>query len=585
MPQQQEFLYKFFVKINNQNVPQEFIDDLAEVVVDTGLYLPEMFTIQLNDPQLKWVDDERLALGKEVEISAQTAGEAGGQRGALMKGEITALEPAFSAEGATTLLLRGYNKSHRLHRGRKTRTFQRQTDSAIVQTIAAEVGLTPQVDATRIIYDHVLQNNQTNMEFLQTRAERIGYQVFAAEGKLYFKKGEASLGHGPELALGETLVNFRPSLAATHQTKKVTVRGWDAKLKQPITGEAAPDETMKQGGQSETGGAAAESAFRDQPEVTIVNRPVFTPDEATALAKGLVNDLSGEFILAEGECAGDPGLKPGYKITITGVGQRFSGQYFVTAATHIYNKEGYTTHFTISGRQPLTVSHLLETANGGEGSRGQVQGVAVGLVTNLNDPDNLGRVKVKYPWLGDDIESDWVKIAAPGAGAQRGLYYLPEVNDEVLVAFEHGDVHRPYIVGGLWNNQDKPPKPNNQATQQGTVNERIIQSRSGHLLILDDTSGQEKIVIRDKTNQNELVIDSAANSMTIKVNGDFTVEARGKITLNSLQDLSVDSKTNGTIKALNLTLEGSTKGTLKGATVGVEGSALAEVKAALVKLN
>jgi uncharacterized protein involved in type VI secretion and phage assembly len=336
-------------------------------------------------------------------------------------------------------------------------------------------------------------------------------------------------------------------------------------------------------------------------EAIITDRPVFDAAEATALAQGLSHDISREFVQAEGECDGHPGVKAGWKISIDGVGTRFKGDYFVTSATHTYTAGRYKTHFSITGRQPNTFSHLLESGNGHDRSQGLVQGVVTGMVSNLNDPDNLGRVKVKYAWLGE-IESDWVRIATPMAGAERGFYYLPEVNDEVLIAFEHGDVHRPYIVGALWSNTDKPPKPNNQVVGgDGKVNERIIKSRSGHVVIFDDSNGQEKIIIRDKTEKNEMVIDSKMNSMTINVEGDFAVTAKGKISLKSTQDMSLESqangdiktngnlnveaKGNGTVKGTNLTLEGTAMGTLKAPTVSVQGSAMTEVKGGLVKIN
>ena len=202
---------------------------------------------------------------------------------------------------------------------------------------------------------------------------------------------------------------------------------------------------------------------------------MFTADEATALANGLSNDISREFFQAEGTCTGDPRVKAGYKVTIKGVGTRFSGKYFVTSATHIYNANGYETRFSISGRQPNTLSHLLESHADEE--RGLMHGVVVGLVTNNKDPDDLGRVKVKYPWLGDNIESDWIRLSSPMAGSGRGFLYLPEVNDEVLIAFEHGDVHHPYIVGALWSSTDKPLKKNSEVVgSDGKVNQRLIQT-------------------------------------------------------------------------------------------------------------
>jgi phage baseplate assembly protein gpV len=485
-----------------------------------------------------------------------------------------------------------------LHRGKKTRTFLKQKDSDIVQTIAGEVGLQPEVDATTVTYDYILQNNQTNMEFLLARAQRIGYQIYTADGKLHFKKGDFSQGEGPALNLGEELLSFRPCWTATHQADKMIVKGWDAKGKKAITEQVTPDNSLSQGGMTKTGGKMAE--VFGSAEAVVADRPVFTVDEAKALATGLSDDISREFVEAEGICNGNPQVLAGWKVIIKGVGTRFSGKYFVTSATHVYGENGYRTTFNITGRQPNTVSHLLRSGNGRGQSLGLVQGVVTGLVSNLNDPDNLGRVKVKYAWLGE-IDSDWMRIATPMAGSERGFYYLPEINDEVLVAFEHGDVHHPYIVGALWSNTDKPPKPNSEVVGSGKVNERIIKSRSGHLIILDDTDGAEQIIIRDKTEKNEIVIDSKKNSMTIKVDGDFTVEAKGKITLKSTQDMSLESQANGnikttgnlaveamgngSIKGVQLTLEGTAKGELKAPTVSVSGSAMTEIKGGIVKIN
>jgi phage protein D/phage baseplate assembly protein gpV len=609
-----KYVSQVMIKISNQNVSEAFMDALDEVVVDSSLYLPDMFTIRLDDPRLEWADNGSLLdIGKEVEISVKTSSEIGEQEGVLIKGEITALEPHFSTTDRTTMLVRGYDKSHRLHRGRKTRTFLQVKDSDLASRIAGEAGLTPQVDATTVTYDYALQNNQTNMEFLLARAERIGYQVYAAEGKLYFKKGDFSQGDGPELAYGETLLSFEPRWTTSGQADQMIVKSWDPKGKRAITSQKTPNTRLSQGGMSQPGGDKARSAFSPADEI-VTDRPAFTPDEAEALATGLSNDISREFVQAEGVCDGNPRVKAGWKVTISNVGTRFSGKYFVTSATHIHNAEGYRTTFSISGRQPNTLSHLLESGNGHGQERGMVQGVVPALVTNLDDPDNLGRVKVKYAWLGE-IESFWARIAAPMAGKERGFFYLPEINDEVLVAFEHGDAHRPYIVGALWSNEDKPPKPNNEVTAGGKVNQRVLKTRSGHLIILDDKQGQEqisvksksghtvilddksgseKITIQDKTGNNEMVIDSAQNSLTIKVNGDFSVDAKGKISLTSLQDMTLDSKGRGNIKAMSgMNVESPGQTALKGAQVQVNGNAqvsisggaMTEIRGAMVKIN
>lgn len=182
-------------------------------------------------------------------------------------------------------------------------------------------------------------------------------------------------------------------------------------------------------------------------------------------------------------------------------------------------------------------------------------GVVVGLVTNNTDPEGLGRVKVQFPWLNGLQESHWARIASLMAGKDRGTYFLPEVDDEVLVAFEHGDLRFPYILGALWNGKDTVPVANEDKKN----NIRMIKSRSGHTIRLDDTEGQEKIEILDKTGKNSLVFDTAQNTITIAAEQDLILRApkgnieldahtikltaKESIQLNSQQ--AMDLKTNG----------------------------------------
>ena len=181
------------------------------------------------------------------------------------------------------------------------------------------------------------------------------------------------------------------------------------------------------------------------------------------------------------------------------------------------------------------------------GPSGRIDGVVVGIVTNNDDPDNLGRVKVKLPWLSDNQESGWARIAAPMAGSQRGFCFLPEVDDEVLVAFEHGDVRLPYVLGALWIGKDKPPEPG--MTKDGNVVMRVIKSRSGHLIRLIDEAGKEKIEIVDKTGENAVVIDSANGTVTVTANKDLVLTStNGAIKLKA-QRIEAESAGNASLKA------------------------------------
>jgi uncharacterized protein involved in type VI secretion and phage assembly len=157
-------------------------------------------------------------------------------------------------------------------------------------------------------------------------------------------------------------------------------------------------------------------------------------------------------------------------------------------------------------------------------SSDRIDGVTIAIVTNIQDPQKLGRVKVKFPLLSMADESDWVRMLTPLAGHEQGLYCLPQVNDEVLVAFEQGDPQRPYVLGALWSATAMPPK--------AAVSQRQLISRSGHAIVLDDTDGSEQVEIRDRTGKNHITITSKDNSLVIETEGEITIKAKGKLTLS-----------------------------------------------------
>ena len=137
----------------------------------------------------------------------------------------------------------------------------------------------------------------------------------------------------------------------------------------------------------------------------------------------------------------------------------------------------------------------------------------------------MGRVKVKYPWLSQEHASDWARVVIPGGGTQRGMQFLPEVNDEVLVGFEQGDINFPYVLGGLWNGKNAPPSKSGEVISGGKVNQRVIRSRTGHVITLDDSDNAPSITILDNTGKNKIFLDSKSNKLTVHLEGDMLFEA------------------------------------------------------------
>jgi uncharacterized protein involved in type VI secretion and phage assembly len=213
-----------------------------------------------------------------------------------------------------------------------------------------------------------------------------------------------------------------------------------------------------------------------------------------------------------------------------------------------------------------------------------MNGLIVGIVTDNQDPENLGRVKVRYPNLSDDHGSDWARLISVGGGAERGIQFVPEVNDEVAVGFEHGDVHHPYVIGGLWNGRDKAPKPNSEVISGGKVQQRIIKSRLGHTLTLDDSDGDPSITIVDKTGQNVIKFHSKDNKLTVDFDGDIAMTAKQKVSIKG-QTVEVIADNSLSLKGMSSTVEASAGLSLKGATADLQATGTASVKGASVSIN
>ncbi|MGE0642613.1 MAG: phage late control D family protein [Nitrospira sp.] len=336
----------FEVLINGQRLPQADCAYVSELEVDVSVTLPSMFTLALGgaDTQredVPWLDEERFAIGRSIEVKLGYENELS----SVLKGEITCLESEFSTAHRAVLRVSGYDRRHRLMRGTKTRTFVQMKDSDIAGQIASEANLRPDVVDSKIRHDYLLQNNQTNMEFLGERARLIHYELSVDDRTLHFRPVANTDREAVKLTMERDLLAFYPRLSSCQQVSTVTVRGWNPKDKRKIIGHAGSgDEESRMGGEhSDT--SSVPTAFGRQ-ETMVVDRPVMTQEEADALAKSRYNKIGLTLIRGDGICWGRPDLHPGTVIKVEGVGKRFGGQYYVTSVVHRYSPHrGYHTHF------------------------------------------------------------------------------------------------------------------------------------------------------------------------------------------------------------------------------------------------
>jgi uncharacterized protein len=318
------------------------------ITVDDDVMLPGMFAIEMTGSasrgsELDWLDDRRFGIGTPVEVRLGYARDVA----PVIVGEITSLEPDFSSDRPPSLTVRGYDRSHRLMRGKHTRTFVQQSDSDIAAQIAREAGLRHEVTESRVIHAYVLQANQTDLAFLQARAQAIGYEVMVRDKTLLFRPIGNEASEGVTLTLGEDLSEFYPRLASMQQVSEVIVQGWDAKEKEAVVARYGLGSEGSQMGGRTSGAALVDQRFGSASEV-VCDRQAMNQAEADLRAKAAFRQANLGLIVGEGVCLGRTDLQAGKVIAITGLGQRFSGRYYLTAVSHRYRADvGYSTHFQV----------------------------------------------------------------------------------------------------------------------------------------------------------------------------------------------------------------------------------------------
>ncbi len=532
---------------------EKLLSDVQQITVEESLHLPDAFTVILrnsfgpgNPNQLRpWIQHQAFKVGAKVKLGFRNATTYATEffdsetNAELLVGEITGIEAHFTEDPDAPIVIRGYDLSHRLHRGRHNRSFVNMTDADIVKKVVGEAGIPlGEVEASGAPHDYVFQENQTNMAFLRDRAARLGFELYVQDGKLHFHKPKEQPQAITHLEWGKKLQTFRNRVSSAEQVTSVEVRAWNYIEKKVITGEANQEKLITNTG-NQKGSQVAGTFGGTDPKMIVVDHPVENAEEAKNMAQAICDELGGEFVLADARAEGNPLIRPGKQLKLSGLGQKYSGDYYVTDVRHFYHDFVYTTEFSVRGGRGGNL--LTSLAPQQKLKPGQTN--LVGIVTNNKDPEGMGRVKVKLPTLTEDHESNWARVVALGAGPDRGIYWMPEVNDEVLVCFEHGDIHRPYVIGGVWNGTD--PTPETVGDSLTPVHLRTMKTRVGHYLrFVDEVTSVDDVGIYIRTKDKyEVEINETQKFIHLRTPaGNFIkIEDTGTITIHANAEIKMDA--------------------------------------------
>jgi phage protein D len=351
------------VEVNGRELGPQVIADLLSVSVVLETNQPAGFSLHINNwdatrLRFKYSNDKLFDVGHTVHIELGYADRVV----SMMRGIITSLAPNFPESGAPTIGVSGQD-SMVLLRNRKPRAgdqrkFSSKTDGEIAEIVARRNQLTPQVDKTTERHLEVFQRDLDELQFLMERAKRIDFECYIAndptsgQDELHFKKRvdgrDSQNTRVYQFEWGRNLVSFKPTINVSHQVAAVTVRGWDPQTKAVILGHADRNNLPGNTGKGTSGPALARDRLRDKQNI-VVDRPVQSKREADDLARAMLLKLAYEYITGTGQCIGQPEMRPGDKIMIAGLGERFDGTYPVDKTTHTFGASGYVTEFELGG--------------------------------------------------------------------------------------------------------------------------------------------------------------------------------------------------------------------------------------------
>jgi uncharacterized protein involved in type VI secretion and phage assembly len=556
---------------------------IIEVRVETTVGLPDVCTLRLYEDadtsgKLTVIDDGRFKLGTPLTVKLAKA--IGGQPGDVFDGEITTIEAELGStiggEPVLELTVTAHDRSHRMHRKTTTRTFRQVTVADIAKKMAGEhgvkVGKLASLPGGAAEERH--QVGETDWEYLSRLVHSHGGELDVAAGAMSIIDPAKTKGAVAELVYGETLQRFRPRVSSLGQVATVNVRGWDVKKKAAIAKSGTPKASTTVENASVNGAVSGST-------VLLATTHVSTDAEADARAKAAALQLGHERVQATAVAQGDPLLLAGEYVKVSGVGTRFAGTHRIVSAVHSYGARGYITQLTLgAGGRPLA-----ETMQHRRG-RGFADHLVIGVVSSNKDPDNLGRVKVKYPLLNDEVESGWARIAWGAAGSERGTVSLPHVNDEVAIGFEHGDVRRPVILGALFNGVDKPGT--DLVKDKSSVAARFprdLDVATKEMVIVE--SGKD-MTVTSKQGPISLTAGKALNLVASKGGppSAITIETTGQI--KATGKMGVEVVASGPIKITSqapVTVESTAALQLKGSVVQVQASGILQLSGATVMIG
>lgn len=588
------------IKLDGKDKTPDWGPVLESVVVDVAINQPRSAEISLHQPIFGTNDTAPVTsdlIGKDIKIEG-IVDDVGTE---VFEGVVVAVGQELADDHSLVLTIHALDNGFKLDGGPQFKTFLNKKPTAVIKDIASNAGLSADVPGGKLGAFDFVQQHVSDREMVDDLASTYGYDWWIEGKKLVVKDRTTG---GGSLSLDEDdVIRLSARFDGSHTEAKAIVRDWDSATQKAVTGKSSYSKRA-----SWTDKPRSPSGKKSS-DVVSPNSPALTQAEAAAIAGARNFDAVEQGGWCEVDCVLKPGAKLHDKTTVPARLLPLFGtkgaSLRVIGLQHRFEPSAETTTLHLAGVERTDLAQLV--LDNREPLAWSQSGPVVGVITNVTDPDKLGRVKVKYPQLSEKNESDWARVLAPRAGKDGGVFVPPALADEVLVLFQSGDVRRPIVIGGLYSKKFPPPAAEPVEQREATY----VTSVDGKAKLKLFTGSEAK----DKAEallEIEAAADTTGKLRFYKENGllelgkgtlkitvadkksSITIDDKGAITIDSKDGLTLSATKDVTIKGANVKIEGQQKVDVKAGTkatvessagTAVKSSAITEIKGSMVKVN
>lgn len=488
------------VRFAGQTMDEQYALGLISIKVFQQLSVPTLCDLVFSDQQNKFGNFDTISIDTPVSISAD------GHETVLFEGSVTAIAFNYDADGVKEVRIRAYDALHVLRNAQRLETHVQMTPAELFSRLVGDVGLT--VDATESgpLLERMMQFNESDLTFIVNMTRRYALYFFLCGTSVKLFR-LTDIDDIFPLKYGKELLEVTVELNSTLSCRTVDSSGWN-----PLNGELYDAYSQHKDEKNRAEASEKLSALVKNRKRYDVGRNVQNSEQLDANARAsLDHDYASELIVS-GTAEGNTALRPGVSIELSGVANSLSGQYQLTSVSHVIDRfSGYVTELSSSPPKSINTPSSDNLV------------VLSAVVTSVDDPKNCGRIQAVIPTLGE-LETNWMQVVCAGAGQNKGLVILPDIDDQIIILFNHADPCQAIVLGGVYG-LDGPPE---SGVKGGRVERYSLTTPGGQKIQLNDDGSTIRLQNNDGSyvqlsdekvklfSARDLDISAPGNKITIK---------------------------------------------------------------------